>query len=134
MSFWEVYPEVKKGHCQKLLIITGTICFGFCIPILVILAPKKTKKTHFRIQILVSLTKKCYRNPYLGYLEPPKEYRRHCHRYLGKVIFFVSIGSKKRCQKRNFSSGLAESAPLPFSISKHFTISYSVHTWLLLIG
>ena len=48
MSFWEVYPEVKKGHCQKLLIITGTICFGFCIPILVILAPKKAKKNTFQ--------------------------------------------------------------------------------------
>ena len=117
MSFWEVYPEVKKGHCQKLLIITGTICFGFCIPILVILAPKKAKKTHFRIQILVSLTKKCYRNPYLGYLEPPKEYRRHCHRYLGKVIFFVSIGSKKGAKNAIFLQGWQNLPPCHLALA-----------------
>ena len=42
------------------------------------------------------------RNPFLGHFEPPKEYGRHCHRYLGKVNFFGSIGSKK-VPKRQFS-------------------------------
>ena len=42
--------------CQKLMIIIGTICFGFWILILVILVQKKAKTTQFKIQILVLLT------------------------------------------------------------------------------
>ena len=67
--------------CQKLLIIIGTICFGFWITILVILAPKKRA--------------------------------RHCHRYLGKVNFFGSIGSQKGAKNAIFLQGGAEYGPLP---------------------
>ena len=39
---------------------------------------------------------KCYRNPFLGQFETPKEYGRHCHRYLEKVKFFRVIWITKR--------------------------------------
>ena len=42
---------------------------------------------------------KWYRNPLLGHFVPPKEYGRHCHRYLGKFKFFGSIGSQKVAKK-----------------------------------
>ena len=61
--------------------------------------------------ITVSKRQKCYRNPFLGPFETPKEYGRHCHRYLGKVKFFRVIWITKRCQKCDFCLGRALKAP-----------------------
>ena len=51
------------------------------------------------------------RNLFLGHFETPKEYGRHCHRYLGKVKYFWVIWITKRCQKRDFCSGGGLKAP-----------------------
>ena len=85
--------------CQNLLIIIGTIHFGFLISTLVILAPKKQKKHISRFKFWSCRQQKCYRNPVLGHFVPPKEYGRHYHRYLGKFKFFGSIGSQKVAKK-----------------------------------
>ena len=45
---------------------------------------KKAKNPKFLIQ---KLSQKFYRNPFFRHFKPPKEYGRHCHRYLGKVKF-----------------------------------------------
>ena len=89
------------------MIIIGTICLGFCIQILVILASKSQKKFISRFKFWYCWQQKCYRNPFLGHLEPPKEYGRHCHRYLvwEKSIFFGSIGSQKGAKNAIFLQG-----------------------------
>ena len=66
---------------------------------------------HFGSEFLAHWRQKCYRNPFLGHFETPKEYGRHCHSYLGKVKFFRVNWITKMYQKRNFSLGRAESAP-----------------------
>ena len=77
-----------------------TISFGFWIPILVI----------FGSEFWSHQRQKCYRNPFLGHFETLKEYGRNGHSYLGKVKFFRVNWITKMYQKRNFSSGRAESA------------------------
>ena len=60
-------------------------------------SPKKAKKPHFQIQILVPQKTKMLRNPILGHFEIPKEYGRHCHFVIDiweKSIFWGSFGSK----------------------------------------
>ena len=76
-----------------------------------ILALKRPKKRIFGSKFWSHRRQKCYRNPFLGHFETPKEYGRHCHRYLGKVKFFRVIWITKRCQKCDFCSGRALKAP-----------------------
>ena len=92
-----------------------TISFWFWIPILVILAPKSPKIHISKFKFWSYWQQKWYRNPFLGHIEPPKEYGRHCHRYLGKFKLFWVNWITKRYQKRNFSSGWAFKAPLPLA-------------------
>ena len=57
---------------------------------------------------------KCYRNPFFGIFEPPKEYGGLCHRYLGKVKFFRVNWITKRGRKCDFHQGRAFKAPPPY--------------------
>ena len=82
-----------------------TISFRFWIQIVFILALKWPKKRIFGSEFWARQQQKCYRNLFLGHFETPKDYGRHCHRYLGNVKFFQVIWIKKRCQKQNFCSG-----------------------------
>ena len=81
------------------------------MPIVFILALKRPKNCIFGSEFWSRRRQKCYRDPFLGHFETPKEYGRHCHRYLGKVKFFRDIWITKRCQKRDFCSGGALKAP-----------------------
>merc|ERR1712240_654237 len=76
-----------------------------------ILALKRPKNHIFGSEFWSRRRLKCYRNPFLGHFETPKVYGRHCHSYLVKVKFFRVNWITKMYQKRNFSSGRAESAP-----------------------
>ena len=63
------------------------------------------------IQKLDCQSKKCYKNLFFRHLEPPKEYGRVCHRYIGKVMKFGLyriIICRSNC---HFSVGGAENAP-----------------------
>ena len=113
--------------CQKLLIIISNIQFWVWDTNFSHFSPKKAKKTHFRIRIFVLPTTKCYRNPFFGYFEPPKEYGGVRHRYLGKVKFFRVNWITKRGQKCDFWVG-AFKAPLMVGLRSelivvtHYTI------------
>ena len=65
----------------------------------------------FRSEFWAHRRQKCYKNPFLGPFETPKEYGRHCHRYLGKVKFFGTFGSQKGAKNAIFVQGGALKAP-----------------------
>ena len=97
----EIWKSAKNHskcvkNCWKSLV---TISFGFWIPIVFILALKRPKNRIFGSKFWARRRQKCYRNPFLGHFETPKEYGSHCHRYVGKVKFFRVIWITKRCQK-----------------------------------
>ena len=93
--------------CQKSLI-------GHLISILVILAPKKDKKSHIsKSEFWSCWQQKGYRNPISGQFELLKEYGRHYHIYLGKVIYFGSLDHKK-LPKMQFFFMAGRICPLPF--------------------
>ena len=114
----EIWKSAKNHsecvkNCWKSLV---TISFGFWIPIVFILVLKRPKNCIFGSKYWACWRQKCYRNPFLGPFETPKEFGRHCHRYLGKVKFFWVIWITKRWQKREFCSGGALKAPPPLMV------------------
>ena len=84
--------------CQKLFIIVGTICFGFWISTLVILAPKKAQKNS---NFGPADNKNAIETHLQAILRPQKS--------MGGIIidiweksFFLGHLDHYRCQKREF--------------------------------
>ena len=97
--------------CLKLLIIIRDNQFQVLDINFSHFSPKKAKKTHFQIRILVPPMTKLLQKPFFGIFEPPKEYGGLRHRYLGKVKFFRVNWITKRGQKCDFHQGRAFKAP-----------------------
>ena len=79
MEIWKsdkIQSKYAKNCWQSLV----TISFVFLIP-------NRISRSKFWSH----WWQKCYRYPFLGHFETPKECGRYCHRYLGKVIFFQVI-------------------------------------------
>ena len=72
---------------------------------------------------------KCILN---GQFEPLKEYGRHCHRYLGKVNFFGSIGSQKFAKNAIFLQG-GQNLPTAIRRVKKLNIKNSADTQLITV-
>ena len=99
-------PElvIRKKSTNKILVLV--VCFldlSYCN--CGHFSAKKAKICLFVSEIWSCRQQKCFRNPFLGHFETLKEYRSHCHRYLGKVKFFRGIWITKRCQNAIFVQG-----------------------------
>ena len=71
------------------------------------------KGQNLKIQYLSLPPTKMLQKPLFCLFKPPKEHGRHCHRYLGIVTFFWSIGSQKGAKNVIFLQGGHLKPPLP---------------------
>ena len=83
------------------------------------------KKQISRSGICHHQQQKCYRNPFFCHFKPPKEYGRHCHRYLGKVKFFWGNLDHKQVPKMRllFRAGFKSPPPSCRVKPKYFLLN-----------